>query len=41
MEVIPMVMFIIVAAIFIFGIVGSVYTSYKYSKNDDGSGRYD
>lgn len=41
MEVIPMVMFIIVAAIFIFGIVGSVYTSYKYSKNDDGSDRYD
>ena len=41
MEVIPMVIFIIVAAIFIFGIAGSVYTSYKYSKNDDGSDRYD
>lgn len=41
MEVIPMVIFITVAAIFIFGIAGSVYTSYKYSKNDDGSDRYD
>lgn len=40
MEVIPMVTFIIFAAIFVFGIVGSVYTSYKYSK-DDGSDRYD
>ena len=41
MEVIKMVMFIIVVGIFIFGIVGSVYSSYKYSKNDDGSDRYD
>lgn len=41
MEVIPMVIFIIVAAIFVFGLVGSVYTSYKYAKNDDGSDRYD
>lgn len=41
MEVIPMVMFFIVAALFVFGIVGSVYSSYKYSKNDDGSDRYD
>lgn len=36
-----MVMFIIVAAIFVLGLVGSVYSSYKYSKNDDGSDRYD
>lgn len=41
MEVIPMVIFIIVAALFVFGLVGSVYTSYKYAKNDDGSDRYD
>lgn len=41
MEVIPMVVFIIVAALFVFGLVGSVYTSYKYAKNDDGSDRYD
>lgn len=36
-----MVMFLIVAALFVFGIVGSVYSSYKYLKNDDGSDRYD
>ena len=41
MEVIPIVIFIIFADIFVLFIVGSVYTSYKYAKNDDGSDRYD
>ena len=41
MEVIKMVMFIIVVGIFIIGLVGSVYSSYKYSKNYDESDRYD
>ena len=41
MEVLQMFMFVIVVGIFIFGLVGSVYSLYKYSKNDDGSDRYD
>ena len=36
-----MFMFVIVVGIFVFGLVGSVYSLYKYSKNDDGSDRYD
>ena len=41
MEVLQMFMFVIVVGIFVFGLVGSVYSLYKYSKNDDGSDRYD
>lgn len=41
MEVIPMVMFIIVVALLVFGLVGSVYSCYKYSKNDDGGDEND
>ena len=41
MEVLQMFMFVIAVGIFVFGLVGSVYSLYKYSKNDDGSDRYD
>lgn len=41
MEVIPMVIFIIVVALLVFGLVGSVYSCYKYSKNDDGGDEND
>ena len=41
MGVIQMFMFIVVVGIFVFGLVGSVYSSYKYSKNNDESDRYD
>ena len=41
MGVIQMFIFFIVVGIFIFGLVGSVYSSYKYSKNNDESDRYD
>lgn len=41
MEVIPMVMFFIVAALFVFGIAGGAYSAYKCFNNDDGSDRYD
>jgi len=36
MEVIPMVMFFIFIALFVFSIAGGAYSRYKYSKNCGG-----